>query len=180
MRSINILFSLVLAAPLAAQDFAPLAQTSRNVYPAKQHYGVVCDYSWSKEAVQNLAAAVGPDARITVVDMHLPDQAGRAQAALLASGAQLLVLMPQDRFVRDGSFQATFLARGVASAIPTLGTKRAAMDNGAALAIGEDTHFELLVNSQLKGIIGPVQGGGSAAGTSAKRMASIDVVGLGR
>lgn len=181
MRSIpNVLFSLVLAAPLAAQDFTALAQASKSVYPAKQHYGVVCDYGWSHSAVQNLAAALGPEARITVVDLHHPDQAGRAQSALRVYGAQLLVLMPNDRFVRDGSFLATGLARGVSSDIPTLGTKRAAMANGAALAIGEDTRFELLVNSKLRGIIGPVQSGGAASGTASKRMARIDVVGLRR
>ncbi|HJV91615.1 MAG TPA: hypothetical protein VJ623_14990 [Holophagaceae bacterium] len=179
MRSMNVLFSLVLAAPLAAQDFAPLAQASRNVYPAKQHFGVVCDYSWSREAVQNLATAVGPDARITVVDMRFADQAGRARTALQASGAEVLVLMPQDRLVRDGSFQATFFARSLGASIPTLGTKRAAMDNGAALAIGEDTHFELMVGNQLRGIIGPVQGGGTS-GMAALRMAPIEVVGLAR
>ncbi|HJV21835.1 MAG TPA: hypothetical protein VJ570_04010 [Holophagaceae bacterium] len=179
MRSMNLLFSLVLAAPLAAQDFAPLAQAAKNVYPAKHHYGVVCDYNWSHEAVESLAAAVGPDARITVVEMRFPEQAGRARAALQVSGAELLVLMPQDRLVRDGSFQATVLARGLASSIPTLGTKRAAMDNGAALAIGEDTHFELLVGNQLRGIIGPVQGGGTS-GMASLRMAPIEVVGLAR
>ncbi len=181
MRSIpNVLFALVLAAPLAAQDFTALAQASRSVYPAMQHYGVVCDYGWSREAVHSLAAALGPDARITVVDLHHPDQAGRAQGALRVHGAQLLVLMPNDRFVRDGSFLATGIVRGVSSGIPTVGTKRAAMANGAALAIGEDTKFELLVNSKLRGIIGPIQGGGAASGTASKRMARIDVLELRR
>ncbi len=177
MRSLNLLLSLSLAGPLAAQDFAPLVQATRTVYPAKHHVGVVCDYGWSRSAVEALAGALGPEDRITVVDIRAAEHTARAQHVLRNVGAEVLVLMPMDRYVRDGSPYASFLARGVADAMPTLGTTRAALKNGAAFAIGADTGLELLVNTQLRGVIGPFQGG-SPAGARSGRTAQIRVIGF--
>lgn len=176
MRSLNLFLSLSLAAPLAAQDFSPLVQATRTVYPAKHHVGVVCDYTWSHQAVDALASALGGEDRITVVDIRSAEYLGRAKSVLQNVGAELLVLLPQDRFVRDGSFAATVLARNLRDQIPTVGTSRIALENGAAFAIGADTRNELLVNSNLRGIIGPVQGGGPAGAST--RQATVRIIGF--
>jgi ABC-type uncharacterized transport system substrate-binding protein len=176
MRSLNLFLSLSLAGPLAAQDFTPLVQATRTVFPAKHHIGVVCDYTWSQQAVEALANALGGEDRITVVDIRTADHAGRARTVLQNVGAEVLVLLPHDRYVRDGSFAASVLARNLRDQIPTVGTSPIALENGAAFAIGADTRHELLVNPNLRGIIGPVQGGSSAGGPA--RRASVRIIGL--
>ena len=157
MRS-ALLSLLVLGAPLAAQTanpFTDLARTTQASFPGKDHIGVVCDYSSSREAVQQLADALGTG-RITVVDLKSRDQAGAAGVALRNAGAELMVLLPKDRFVHDGAPHATLVAWRIAGAMPLVGTSRLALENGAAFAIGEDTGHELLVNERLRGTIGPV------------------------
>lgn len=176
MRSLNLLLSLTLAGPLAAQEFSPLVQATRTVYPAKHHVGVVCDYAWSHEAVDALASAMGAEGRITVVDIRTADSTLRARSVLHNVGAEILVLLPHDRFVRDGSFSASLLARNLKDQIPVVGTRPIALENGAAFAIGEETGNQLMVNPNLRGIVGPIQGGGTAG--AAARKASVRIIGL--
>ncbi len=157
MRS-ALLSLLVLGAPLAAQTanpFTDLARTTQASFPGKDHVGVICDYSSSREEVQQLADALGTG-RITVVDIKNRDQAGLAALTLRSAGAELMVLLPRDRFVHDGAPHATLAGWRLAGAMPMVGTQPSALANGAAFAIGEATGHELLVNERLRGIIGPV------------------------
>lgn len=169
MRSM-FLSLLVLGAPLAAQapnPFADLTQATHASFPEKVHYGVICDYSFSRADVQQLADAMG-GGRLTVVDIRVRDQVAAAAQVLNRAGTELLVLLPKDRLVHDGAPQATMAVWQLAT-IPVVGTQARALENGAAFAIGVGTGHELLVNKNLRGIIGPItastkvaRGGGSA------------------
>ncbi len=164
MRS-SLLSLLVFGAPLAAQTgnpFADLSQAARTSFPEKQHVGVICDYTFSHQEVQLLADALG-SGRITVVDIRTRDQAAGAAEMLVRSGAELMVLLPKDRLVRDGIATATVAGWHVERHMPMVGTHPRALENGAAFAVGEATGHELLVNRNLRGIIGPVTAGPKVA-----------------
>lgn len=158
MRAPSALLSLlVLGAPLAAQDpnpFSDLAQATRATYPGKSHVGVICDYGFSRAEVQRLADALGTG-RITVVDIKDRNQASAAAQTLRNEGAELMVLLPKDRLVYDGSPFATVAHWRIAGYMPMVGTHPRALQNGADFAIGEATGHELKVNDRLRGIIGP-------------------------
>lgn len=159
---------LLLSAGAQAQQFDPLAQTIQANFPDTHHFGVVCHYESSRSEVAELARALGDNARLSVVDIASSASATPATSALTLAGAQMMVLLPKDRFMRDGSYYATVAIHALPPSLPAVGTKREALDNGAAFAIGEGTGFELLVNKNLRGVIGPItatkaaQVGGSA------------------
>ncbi|HJV23852.1 MAG TPA: hypothetical protein VJ570_14205 [Holophagaceae bacterium] len=140
---------LLICVGAQAQTFNPLAQTVAANFADTHHFGVVCDYSASRQAVEDLAQALGADNRITVVDLKSPEVITRATATLAQSGAQMLVLMPEDRYVRDGSFYATVAVHALPGSIPAVGTKRAGLDNGAILVQGPDTGGVMLLSPNL-------------------------------
>lgn len=161
MRALGIalLTGLSLAATTPREDFRALSQVASATYPGKTHYAVVCDYRSSKADVDALAEALGDGHLITVVDLHHKDQIGAAGAVLLQRHPDLLVLLPHDRVVRDGAFEATILVQSMkARDLATLGTTATALRQGAAWAIGEGTKGELMVDPALRGIVGPVTG----------------------
>lgn len=174
MRS-ALLSLLILGAPLAAQQvnpFTDLVHTAQASFPGKQHVGVICDYGFSRGEVQQLADALGTG-RITVVDIKTRDQAGAAAGVLRKAGAELMVLLPRDRFVYDGAPHATLAAWRLAGAMPLVGTHPRALENGAAFAIGEATGHELLVNERLRGIIGPVTAPAKVARTGGSAQIAV-------
>ena len=148
---------LVFGAQMVAQEanpFSDLAQATRATYPGKSHVGVICDYSFSRAEVRRLADALG-SGRITVVDIKVGDQASAAAQTLRNQGAEVMVLLPKDRILHDGSPQATVAHWRIAGYMPMIGTSPRALENGADFAIGEATGHELKVNDRLRGIIGP-------------------------
>ncbi|HJV91613.1 MAG TPA: hypothetical protein VJ623_14980 [Holophagaceae bacterium] len=140
---------LLICVGAQAQTFTSLAQTVAANFADTHHFGVVCDYGFSRQAVEELATALGADNRITVVDLKAPGATTQAAATLAQSGAQMLVLMPEDRYVRDGSFHATVAVHAMPGTIPAVGTKSAGLDNGAILVQGPETGGVMLLNPNL-------------------------------
>lgn len=139
---------------LQAEDFKPLMNVATQTWPEKQHIGVICNYNASRAELEALAAACKPGTVITVADVRTLDKVGHGVAALQQRLTDFMVLMPHDPVVRDGSFGAkvalAYLANG---GIPTLGTTREAMTQGAVFAIGDATGGDLLVTDKLVGTV---------------------------
>ncbi len=156
--SIAVLSGLsLLAAP--KEDFRALTQVASTTYPAATHYAVVCDFTNSKDAVYALADALGTGHRITVIDMRSDGQMFAAARTLRDQHPELVVLLPEDRFVRDGSLAASWMVGTLkAKGLITIGTKSASLRQGAAWAIGQGTKGELMVDPALRGVVGPVTG----------------------
>ena len=138
-----------------AQTFDALAQTVLANFPETRHFGVVCDYGSNQEAVQELALALGGGSRITVADVKVAENVAKGAQTLSAAGAQMMVLLPRDRFVRDGAYYATVAIHALPVSIPAVGTMRASIENGAVLAQGPDTGGQLVLTPNLRqGYIG--------------------------
>jgi hypothetical protein len=160
MRTLNaLLLTTALVAPLAAEDFRPLAGVVQTTWSPSRNLAVACNYANSKAAVSRLAEAFDGAYHITVVDIHHPAHLGRAKSALIALHPDLMVLLPEDNLVRDGSYEATVLISALYQAgIPSAGTRAIALKQGALFAIGEGTSGELMVNQHRVGTIGPIKG----------------------
>jgi hypothetical protein len=92
---------------------------------------------------------------ITVVDIRDSLQINRAEKLLLAKvKPDILVLLPDDPQIHDGTFQTT-LTVGHASlyGVPTIATKPIAIRQGAVFAIGPETGMELLLTTRMKGTV---------------------------
>jgi hypothetical protein len=139
---------------LSAEDYQPLMKVTQITWPEKQHIGVICNYQANRDQVRALAKAAGTGAHITVVDTQMVDQAGVAATLLANHKADYLVLMPQDRFFRDGSFGATVAVNRLASlGVPAIGTSPVALRQGAVFAMGDGTEGQLLVTDRLIGTV---------------------------
>jgi hypothetical protein len=171
--SIAVLSGLSLvAAP--KEDFRALTQVASTTYPAATHYAVVCDYAYSKDAVNALADALGAGHRITVINMQHSRELYAAGRTLRDQHPELVVLLPEDRLVRDGSFEATWLVgSSKANGLITVGTRSASLRQGAAWAIGQGTKGDLMVDPALRGIVGPVTGREPAKQASFRGRAEI-------
>ncbi len=139
---------------LQAEDFSSLAQVAKTTWPEKNHIGVICDYRDSKAQVEDLARAVGPDSRITVIDIRRDEQASGGAQILVNRHANFLVLLPKDRLIRDGSFAATLAIHRLAQhGVPSVGTHAKALAQGAVFSLGDATHGEILVTNRLRGTV---------------------------
>ncbi|WP_257303356.1 hypothetical protein [Geothrix campi] len=139
---------------LHAEDFQPLLKTTRATWPEKQHIGVICDYSASRDEVMALAKAAGEGALITVADTRHIEQATPAAHLIANHGANYLVLLPGDRVFRDGSFGATLAISQLGKrGVPALGTTAVALKQGAVFSMGDGTKGELLVTDRLIGTV---------------------------
>lgn len=175
-RMSALLAVAALAAPLAAEDFGPVVKTVALIYQGKTHFGVACNFSNNRDRVADLQRALPEGSTLTVVDVKHPMQVGPAASAMRQRGVELVALMPRDTLIYDGSAHATALIGYLGDKVPAFGTTAAAIKNGCALALGQGTNWELMINPKfldpnLKGVIGPVEGvpllpismGGSAA-----------------
>ena len=157
------LFTLAaLTVTLAAEDFSPVVKAAGLVFPGRTHYGVVCNYGRSREAVGDLLRALPEGSTLTVIDAHDWSQVMPAACLIRQREVEMLALLPNDPLVRDGSPFATGLVNQVKHNIPAFGTTPAAIRNGCALALGAATGWELMINPSLvdpnlKGIIGPIE-----------------------
>lgn len=138
----------------SANDFQALTGTLKQVWPDKQHLGIVCDYQNEESIahVRALAAAAGPSHRITV--FHTSRQGQLEHAATLAKqrGVQAVILIPGDPVAGEGGFPASLLIAHLLHAkVPTVGTTPAAIAQRAVFAVAPSG--EVLVNDHLKGII---------------------------
>jgi hypothetical protein len=162
-RNRTLLFLLAAAsAQLFAEDFRPIVKAACVAFPGRTHFGVVCDYSQSRAAVDDLVRALPMGSTLTVVDTHDTSQVVSAGRILSHREVGLLALLPHDTLVRDGSVLATILVKQIQARIPAFGTTPAAIENGCALALGEKTDWQLLVNPKvldpsIKGTIGPIE-----------------------
>ncbi len=139
---------------LQAEDFTSLAQVTKTTWPEKNHIGVICDYRDSKAQVEDLAQALGPGSRITVVDIRRDEQAPGGAQIIANRHADYLVLLPKDRLIRDGSFGATLAIHRLAlSGVPTVGTHPKAVAQGAVFSMGDATRGEILVTNRLRGTV---------------------------
>jgi hypothetical protein len=139
---------------LSAEDFHPVMKATQTTWPEKQHIGVICDYRASEAQVLALAKAAGEGVHITVADTHVADQAGAAATLLANHKADYVVLMPQDRLFRDGSFGATVAVNQLAMrGVPSIGTTPAALKQGAVFSAGEGTGGQILVTDRLIGTV---------------------------
>lgn len=139
---------------LAAEDFQPLMQTTQATWPQKQHIGVICDYRASSATVKALAKAARAGSLITVVDARVSDQAASAAILMASRNADYVVLLPNDRLFRDGSFGATVaLSQLARHGVPAIGTTPVALRQGAVFSIGAGTAGELLVTNRLIGTV---------------------------
>lgn len=176
--------ALALAGSAAhASDFAPLMDTIHSTWPEKTHLAVVADYSRSRDEIRDLAKAAGEGSTITVMDIRGASFVEKAGTYLmLRVKPDYLVMLPHDPQVWDGSFSATRLIGMMAyKGIPTVGTSSKAIAQGAVLAMGAGTGFDLLVTHKMIGtveVILPQKGRyvNARAGLG-PGMASIEVVG---
>jgi hypothetical protein len=165
---------------LVAEDFGPVVKAANLIYQGKIHYGVVCDYGRSRTQVADLERALPNGSVLTVVDVRHPMQVGAAGTTILQRGVELLALMPNDPLIRDGSPHATALVQRVNGTIAAFGTRPEALKNGCALALGQATNWELMINPkildpELKGTIGPIEISPMQRGT-ARGAATLDQV----
>lgn len=153
-RTLGTLALALAGLGLQAEDFQPLMKVAKTTWPEKAHIGVVCDYRNSYEQVEALAIAAGPEAIITVADIRQIEQAGLGAQILANRHTELMVLLPGDRLVRDGSFAATRAVHLLAQyGIPTIGTNAKALEQGAVFSMGDDTRGEILVTNKLIGTV---------------------------
>ena len=139
---------------LHAEDFQPLLKTTQATWPARQHIGVICDYSASRAEVMALAKAAGEGAFITVADTRRVEQAVPAAHLIANHKADYLVLLPGDRMFRDGSFGATVAISQLGQrGVPAIGTTPVALKQGAVFSLGDGTRGELLVTDRLIGTV---------------------------
>ena len=139
---------------LTAEDFQPLMKTTQTTWPEKHHIGVICDYQANKAQIEALAMAAGEGALITVADARRIDQAGAAASLLADHMADFVVLMPQDRFFRDGSFGATVAVQRLANrGVPSIGTTPVALKQGVVFSLGDGTEGQILVSDRLIGTV---------------------------
>jgi hypothetical protein len=139
---------------LSAEDFMPLMKTTQATWPEKRHIGVICNFQTSQSQVLALARAAGEDALITVADTRTADQSSAAAFLLARQKTDFVVLMPEDRNFRDGSYAATVAVNRLASrGVPSIGTKPAAIRQGAVFSVGDGTEGQLLVNDRLIGTV---------------------------
>ncbi|NWJ39950.1 MAG: hypothetical protein HXX12_03125 [Geothrix sp.] len=139
---------------LSAEDFQPLMKTTQATWPEKRHIGVICNYRANEAQVWALARAAGEGALITVVDARTADQSGAAALLLANQKADYLVLMPGDRYFRDGSFAATVAVNHLASrGVPAIGTTPVALKQGAVFSVGDGTEGQILVTDRLIGTV---------------------------
>lgn len=175
MRTFMLSLFTLVGSVLAAEDFRAMAQVVQSTWSASPNLAVACNYASNREAVQRLADAFDGACHITVVDIRHPEQVGPAQSALIRLRPDLMVLLPTDPYVRDGSFTATLLIHGLFQAgIPSAGTSPVALKQGALFAVGEGTVGALLVNDHRVGIIGPVRG------TSLRNGSKVSAADLGQ
>jgi len=152
--SLGVAVIALTALALSAEDYQPLIKVTQATWPEKQHVGVICNYEMNRDQIRALAKAAGAGSQITVVDVRLPDQASAAATLLVNQKADYLVLMPQDRFFRDGSLGATAAVNQLAKrGVPAIGTSPVALRQGAVFAIGESTEGQLLVTDRLIGTV---------------------------
>ncbi len=139
---------------LSAEDFQPLMKATQATWPEKLHIGVICNYRTNEPQIQALARAAGEGALITVVDARSAEHASVAAAMLANHRADYVVLMPQDRFFRDGSFGATVAVNRLASkGVPSIGTTPVALKQGAVFSVGDGTNGQILVTDRLIGTV---------------------------
>lgn len=139
---------------LSAEDFQPLMKTTQTTWPEKQHIGVICNYRANEAQVWALAKAAGEGARITVADTRMADQANAAANLLANHKTDFVVLMPQDRIFRDGSFGATLAVNHLARrSVPSIGTTPVALKQGAVFSVGDGTDGQILVTNRLIGTV---------------------------
>jgi hypothetical protein len=139
---------------LSAENFQPLMATTQSTWPEKHHIGVICNYKSNRSQVDALALAAGEGSLITVIDTVQAEQANAAADLLARQKADFVVLMPQDRNFRDGSFGATVAINRLSlRGVPTIGTLASAVKQGATFSMGAGTEGKLLVNEKLPGTI---------------------------
>lgn len=153
-RTLGTLALALAGLGLQAEDFQPLMAVAKTTWPEKSHIGVVCDYRASRPAIEALATAAGPEAWITVVDVHISEQVSNGASFLAMNRPDYLVLLPGDPVTRDGSLGANLAVRRLATrGIPAVGTTPKAMEQGAAFSLGDGTRGELLVTNKLIGTV---------------------------
>ena len=148
--------ALALAGSAAqATDFGPLMNVVHSTWPARTHIAVVANYQDSREEILALARGAGEGSTITVLDLNARGQIEKAGHVLAQKvKPDLLVLLPHDPYVWDGSFDATYLVHAVAArGIPTIATTPTSMKQGAVLALGEATGMDLLEAERLIGTV---------------------------
>ncbi|HJW08602.1 MAG TPA: hypothetical protein VJ483_03160 [Holophagaceae bacterium] len=146
------LLALSAVAPAAAGDLDQIVDVGKATWTSAS-VGVICDAEASRARIQELARLMG-GGTLTVANLHRVEDVGRAAGALRRANPGFVVLFPDDRVVRDGSFAATATIHAMNSyAVPTLATSRAAIQQGATAAMGADTGNQLILNQDLKGTI---------------------------
>lgn len=144
----------IVGCTLVAEDFSQLMNVVHQSWPEKNHIGVICDYPFSKDAVQKLADAAGPSTLITVMDTRHIDYCARAANGLINRNINYMVLIPTDRVAWDGSYGATVGVRMLARrGVPSVGTTRKAVKQGAVFAVGDGTNGEIDITKELIGTV---------------------------
>lgn len=152
--SLGVAAVMLAGLALSAEDFQPLMKATQATWPEKQHIGVICDYRANEAQVLALAKAAGEGALITVADTRSSEQANVAATLLATHQTDFVVLMPQDRYFRDGSFGATLAVNRLAKrGVPSIGTTAVALKQGAVFSVGDGTNGQILVTDRLIGTV---------------------------
>jgi len=134
---------------LSASEYTHLASELHAIWPAKHRVGVVCDAAAQRQELDILSLALGPEAKLLVIDAHSTLELGTAVNALRAHQADFVVLLPGDRLLCEGSPLRVELARNLANfGIPCMGTTAKSVEDGALFAIGSDTDNRQRIHTQ--------------------------------
>lgn len=135
-------------------DFDAALAAVKKAWPDKTQVVVLCDSAAAKGALAALASAAG-GMKIMVLDVKSPQDVGKCMGVLASKKPDLVVLIPGDRNVGDGTPGATFLIQRVAALkVPVVGTTEAAVKQGAVVAAGPGTGGKVLTNPKAAALVG--------------------------
>ena len=153
-RSLSVLTLGLVGLGLSASEFTPLASELHATWPSKHRIGVVCNAAEQQQALAVLSQAMGPEAKLLVVDTRSSIELGTAVSGLRSHQVDFVVLLPSDRMFGEGSPLRAELTRNLANfGIPCVGITAKSIQDGAFFAVGSDTRNCARIHTQPMGNI---------------------------
>lgn len=148
-------FQILLAAPLAAEEFDQLVAVVKKTWPDRKEVAMVCDPATSQPFVNDLKKVAGASLNVKVYAVKGPADIGRAISQITATKTDLLVLVPSDPVAGDGLKEAEYLIKKLAgSKIPTVATTENGVRQGALIGAGPDTGGVVFTNPKAAAVVG--------------------------
>lgn len=150
-----VALQLLLAAPLAAEEFDQIVAALKKTWPDRKEVAMVCDPSASQPFVDDMRKVAGASLKVKVYDVRSPGDIGKAITQILAAKAEVVVLVPSDPVAGDGLKEAEYLIKKLAgSKIPTVATTESGVRQGALIGVGPGTGGVTFVNAKAAAVVG--------------------------